>query len=208
MLTIGVWWRNFWLPRLTPYLAYIQQISSLSSRSLQELISYLKKIIYNSNKTFETSLTSIRRSRYPSTVTTRARILFISHSHDRAWEPYPATRVHTPSRGGRGARVCARCKGARAWEWEWTWRGRRAGVGVGMGEGAGLRGAQRGRQLHGDVVVAAGGAAARAGGGVAAHHHAAPHHLQPAPFTNMNESAGRSCTSLPIKILAHREGVQ
>lgn len=71
-----------------------------------------------------------------------------------------------------------------------------------------LGGAQRWRQLNGDVVVAAGGAAARAGGGVAAHHHATPHHLQPAPFTNMNKSAGRSCTSLSIKILAHREGVQ
>lgn len=44
-----------------------------------------------------------------------------------------------------------------------------------------LGGAQRRRQLHGDVVVAAGGAAARAGGGVAAHHHATSHHLQPAP---------------------------
>lgn len=74
---------------------------------------------------------------------------------------------------------------------------RGAGVGVGVGvdvagwrgraRGAGLRGAQRGRQLHGDVVVAAGGAAARAGGGVAAHHHAAPHHLQPAPY-NVNNT--------------------
>lgn len=49
-------------------LAYIQQIPCGAGRrprrSLQELISYLKKIIYNSNKTFETSLTTIRRSRY------------------------------------------------------------------------------------------------------------------------------------------------
>lgn len=66
--------------------------------------------------------------------------------------------------------------------------GARGGRGGGGGRGgAGLRGAQRGRQLHGDVVVAAGGAAARAGGGVAAHHHAAPHHLQPAPY-NVNNT--------------------
>lgn len=76
------------------------------------------------------------------------------------------------------------------------------------GRRVGLRRTKSWRQLNGDVVVAAGGAAARAGGGVAAHHHAAPHHLQPAPFTNMNKSAGSSCTSLSIKILAHREGVQ
>lgn len=54
-------------PGLT-LLAYIQQIprgaGGRPRRSLQELISYLKKIIYNSNKTFETSLTTIRRSRY------------------------------------------------------------------------------------------------------------------------------------------------
>lgn len=62
-------------------------------------------------------------------------------------------------------------------------RGAIAGGGEGCGarRGRALGGAQRGRQLHGDVVVAAGGAAARAGGGVAAHHHAAAHHLQPAP---------------------------
>lgn len=66
--------------------------------------------------------------------------------------------------------------------WMGTSGGDRTGGVRGRGRaGARLGRAQRGRQLHGDVVVAAGGAAARAGGGVAAHHHAAPHHLQPAP---------------------------
>lgn len=47
----------------------------------------LKKI-YNSNKTFETSLTTIRRSRYDLDKITQtapaSRNLFISQSHDRA----------------------------------------------------------------------------------------------------------------------------
>lgn len=81
----------------------------------------LKKIIYNSNKTFETSLTTIRRSRYDLDKITQtapaSRNLFISQSHDRAWESYPATYVHTLSRrlthSRRGRGACTSAHAAR-----------------------------------------------------------------------------------------------
>lgn len=93
-------------PPIHYYITYIQQTSCdtrlWTHRSLQELITYLKKKYTIVIKHFETSLTTIRRSRYDLDIITRtspaSRNLFISQSHDRAWESYPATYVHTPSR--------------------------------------------------------------------------------------------------------------
>lgn len=140
MLTLGVGWCNFWHRHRPPAvngpaatvrsappinitpLAYIQQsLHAAPDGGRTDLYrnSYriLKKIIYNSNKTFETSLTTIRRSRYDLDKITQtapaSRNLFISQSYDRAWESYPATYVHTLpedytlSRRGRGAGAAA-----------------------------------------------------------------------------------------------------
>lgn len=144
-------------PGLT-LLAYIQQIprgaGGRPRRSLQELISYLKKIIYNSNKTFETSLTTIRRYRYDlDKPFKRLRRLEFYSYHNRMTVPenrIPLLCTHSFPKaraGGGGRRVAAAARAANSSKLNHLrWKpvpsvseARSLGAGRGAGRGGGGR---------------------------------------------------------------------